>query len=764
MLDIYKGDIIEWLPGLIEETECQIPETVPSKKESLLERILYIEQELIFVIELSINPCLEKKVLPYERTKTEILRGLADGFAFRRTVDPYGKYANPKKEHLEKHKAVRDKTWDIIGEIVYKEPDIYIPELRGPLIKQVVEYHKVYKRIVYKYIVRWWVGGMVKNALLPSFDNCGGPEKDRIIEITSSTQSDSCNDTKVPVKRGRPSILQKQNPEWSGINITEDIKNTFKIAIRLFYDKREARPLRAAYQEMTAKMYNVGNKMDRGTLVAVIPPSYTIPSFDQFRYWHQKLQDYDKSLRKRLGKKYDLTARAILGDSTDMAQGPGSLYMIDATIADVYLVSTLNPHRIIGRPILYWVKDVLTRMIVGLYVGLEGPSWTSAQMAIVNTTSDKVAYCAEFGVEITKEEWPVQNLCEKFVGDGGELLSINSDALIEKLGISVSNCSPYRGDMKAIVEREFGIANEKVIKWIPGAVHNREPGEKDHRLDAKINITQFTRLMIGHVLEHNLANRLKDYRLGWDMIKDEVEPIPIEIWNWAKVNRSGQLRAKTPDTIKLALMPTAEATVTKAGILFKGMYYSCDLAIREQWFIKARNKKSWRIEVSFDTRKPQIIYIVLKDKTVVPCNRMEFEDKRFKNATHEEIEDYFALQNVKDKLHETERLQSAARLIAQREAEVAEAVARQKAEPKPDESNAKRVRDIPENRKEEKKRLAEKEAFDLTNGRKRSESATVLPFAASASEANAESKVNTAAGAKKNLLDTLKNNKGKNNG
>jgi len=566
------------------------------------------------------------------------------------------------------------------------------------------------------------------------------------------------------VKRGRPSILQNQNPEWSGVNVDENIKKTFKTAISLFYDKREAKPLRLAYKEMIAKLFNVGEKMDRGTVVAVIPPIYTIPSFDQFKYWHEKLQDFDKSVRKRLGKKYDLTARAILGDSTFMAQGPGSLYMIDATIADIYLVSSLNPHRIIGRPVLYWVKDVLTRMIVGLYVGLEGPSWTSAQMAIVNTTSDKVAYCAEFGIAITKEEWPVENLCEKFVADGGELLSINSDALIQKLGISVSNCAPYRGDLKAIVEREFGISNEKVTKWIPGAVHNREPGEKDHRLDAKLNITQFTRLMIGHVIEHNLSNRLKDYKLDWDMIADDLEPIPIEIWNWGKVNRSGQLRAKTPDVVKLALMPTAEATVTREGILFNKMYYSCDLAIQEQWFVKARNKKSWRIEVSYDTRQPRIIYLVLNHETVVPCYRMSFEDRRFRDATLEEIEDFFALQNVKDKLHETARVQSAARSIAKREAEVAEAVARQKAEPKPDESNAKRVRDIPENRKEEKKRLAEKEAFDLTKGRKRDGSANVLPFAPTASETNVESEVHTAAGVKKNLLNKLKSNKGENNG
>lgn len=52
MLDILMGDIIEWLPVLAEEMECQTPEPVLADKESILERILYIDQERIFVIKL----------------------------------------------------------------------------------------------------------------------------------------------------------------------------------------------------------------------------------------------------------------------------------------------------------------------------------------------------------------------------------------------------------------------------------------------------------------------------------------------------------------------------------------------------------------------------------------------------------------------------------------------------------------------------------------------------------------------------------------
>lgn len=54
---------------------------------------------------------------------------------------------------------------------------------------------------------------------------------------------------------------------------------------------------------------------------------------------------------------------------------------------------------------VYVVIDVFSRMVVGLYVGLEGPSWFGAMMALANTVSNKVLYCKQYGIDITKEDW-----------------------------------------------------------------------------------------------------------------------------------------------------------------------------------------------------------------------------------------------------------------------------------------------------------------------------------------------------------------------
>lgn len=74
--------------------------------------------------------------------------------------------------------------------------------------------------------------------------------------------------------------------------------------------------------------------------------------------------------RKRMGaKRYDKDMRGLLGTSNAQVIGPGSRYQIDATISDVYLVSRLDPSLIIGRPVVYVVIDVFSRLITGIYIG-----------------------------------------------------------------------------------------------------------------------------------------------------------------------------------------------------------------------------------------------------------------------------------------------------------------------------------------------------------------------------------------------------------
>ncbi|MGU7807970.1 transposase, partial [Escherichia coli] len=102
--------------------------------------------------------------------------------------------------------------------------------------------------------------------------------------------------------------------------------------------------------------------------------------------------------------------RPLQSTSNAQALGPGARYEIDATIADIYLVSNSNPESIVGRPTIYFVIDVFSRLVAGFYIGFESPSYLAAIQALNIAMTDKVQYCAEYGILIQPEDWPAVGL------------------------------------------------------------------------------------------------------------------------------------------------------------------------------------------------------------------------------------------------------------------------------------------------------------------------------------------------------------------
>ena len=177
---------------------------------------------------------------------------------------------------------------------------------------------------------------------------------------------------------------------------------------------------------------------EKNVKTSILVPPEKRPTFNQFRYWYEaENSDLEKNVTSRKGaKKYALENRAILGTSTQETIGPGSRYQIDATIADVYLVSKYQRNWIIGRPIVYVIIDVFSRMIVGVYVGLEGPSWLGAMMALANAASNKVPFCQKFGINIDEEQWACHHLPDCILGDRGELAGMTVETMIPNLFIT----------------------------------------------------------------------------------------------------------------------------------------------------------------------------------------------------------------------------------------------------------------------------------------------------------------------------------------
>jgi putative transposase len=577
-----------------------------------IERVLWIAKDKNECVTINI---LEEKPDPKSYSCEYILEAIDNLQAKVLTYDPY-LMNKVIKEPNEKDKRLRDKAWKRIKDIVDIEPNIYSKQERGEMIGELIKTNGYYSKTLNNDLRRYWKGGKTINALLPYFSNCGAPGIGR--------------ESKTGKKRGRKSKIQKIISKELGVNVNEEMKKIFRLAIKLHYNDTRKNPLSYAYETMIKQFFHIGYELKGGKEVPVIPPQEELPTLAQFKFYFYKERKLKEVLIKREGERnFNLKNRAAVGNAGLRASGPGSVYEIDATIGDFQLVHSIN-RKPIGRPVIYYVKDVFSRIIAGMYIGIENASWVGGMLAFENASTDKVEFCKKFGINITLDEWPCMHLPRSLTADRGEFEGYNSNRLNDMLGVRPDNTPPYRGDFKPFIEQHFRIMNNKGKPIIPGVVTTavKERGVKDSRLNAVLSIKEFTKIMILLVLDYN-NSIVKDYPMNIDMLKENLVPTPLNLWNWGMQNRYVGLHVKTRDQIRLALMPRGTATVTHdKGIFFnkKKIGYTCEEIENDGWFEKARQKR-WKVPISFDPRNQEYIYILREEKfEYIPCKLLpEFE-------------------------------------------------------------------------------------------------------------------------------------------
>lgn len=541
-------------------------------------RVISIDSAILYYVDLHGGTAMPKKAT-IEDMEIEIESNVLIPIS-----DPFLKsYA--EEDLTEKQLERRNLNWEIVFKAWSQSKDsILSKKNRKTAFLEIAEEHQITELKVKRLFTRFWQRGLNKNAMLPDYMHSGG--KGKVRELSREK------------KVGRPRIYGE---EEQGINITEDVKKQFRHVIKKYYRKSEKLTLNDTYQYLLKEFYS--NKYHEGESVKYkVWDKSKVPTYNQFYYWYKKTEEPQLDIQLRYSKKeYELKHRPILSHSALETDGPGTRFQVDATIADIYLVSSFDRNLIIGRPVIYGIMDVYSRLITGVYVGLEGPSWIGAMMTLDNMTMDKVEFCKQYGIDIDESEWPSHHLPETIIADRGEFEGYGVEQLINNLNVKIENTSPYRGDLKGIVERQFRTINEKIKRKAPGTIQKefRERGDRDYRLDASLNLEEFTKIIIHLVLNHN-QRTIEKYPLEKAMIKEHLTPSPLNLWKWGLSNRKGSLQTvQNRSILRLNLLPKGKARITRAGIKFKGLSYGSDKALNDQWYLK---RKSERIDVVYDPR------------------------------------------------------------------------------------------------------------------------------------------------------------------
>ncbi|QAY90692.1 transposase [Pseudomonas sp. ACM7] len=592
----------------------------PVEGSELLEkpvRILGVRDDFVLVIELGTNP-----TKPWRLEKSLLAEEIDSGAAVISPEMVPVHLLRSDDELSDNEKNSRDKNWHLVRSLVENQDALDILTSNfGALVANHAMEKGVERKQIYRLLYRYWSMGQTRNAFLWNTIACGGRGKEK-----------SRGSGVIP---GRPA-------KYLGVIVSDDgaimLEKRHMAHIRLAYGRvasGKCGKLKDAHKWMLNKFYRE-TKPD-GSKGNVVRGSY--PSIYQLRYNGKLFFDDLYKLKKRGGAiRYNKDHRALVGSASQGLVGAGHRYEIDSTIADVYLVHRVNRLWLIGRPVLYVVVDTFTRMIVGIHVGLEGPSWNGARHAIYNAYTPKKDFCKRYNIDIDEADWPCSHLPVELVADRAELLSYAGETMTNTLGTAVKILPPFRPDWKSIIESRFRLINENLdLKFVPGGVDARkmERGDRDYQLDAILDIDEFTEMVIVGVLAHNKSLRVP-HLLNREMIAAAVEPTPLGIWNWSMENNLLNTKIVSPAELKIALLPSQECRISRGGINFQGVQYTCQTAVRGEWLERSHSLQTKYVRVFYDPNSIENCWIKsnagFEPLTIVPQQRHKYGGLRMEEV------------------------------------------------------------------------------------------------------------------------------------
>lgn len=330
-------------------------------------------------------------------------------------------------------------------------------------------------------------------------------------------------------------------------------KTDYDWAIRTFYFSSKRFSLRAAYEMMLVQRYtgNDGKLIDN-------PPSWS--SFEHYFYRKGYHKQPQKIISREGLSNYQRNYRPMYGTSAAWRSRIGA-YQMDATEADIYLVSRLDRSVVIGRPNIYLAVDTATELIAGIYVGMDAGE-TAMLKCLANAASDKVSFCQEYGIMIDSSQWPNKGMPHELITDKGrDFCSKRVEELCIRYGVELQSLPPFRPDGKGLVEKSFDLLQQRYKPLLRGhGVIEPDAQERwatDYRKHAVLDIHQFMEVLVHCIVYLNSGRVLPNGKTS------------ASLWE----ESSNNLLPVNEKELHLLTLPREKAKLTRRGIHFNGLWY-----------------------------------------------------------------------------------------------------------------------------------------------------------------------------------------------
>ena len=274
---------------------------------------------------------------------------------------------------------------------------------RGMLIRRHAESMKVRPSNIYPLLRVYMLNGMTPNALYPAFERCGKSKQIRFHRASTPKGNE----------------VQSRGPHAQYVMSPEDHER-FQRTVKQ-HGGEEHLGIAGLYNAALREQYPCRYECINGTIKRVDWNVGEIPSKRQFRHWFNKTQDLAALHKMRLGSvNWEKDFRALHGSGAEETIGAGDRFQTDTMTLGGSLVSVFDHHTRIGAPRIVFVSDVATGPVVGFHVALENAKYDICRIALFNSFTNKVEFCARYGVTITPDQWPMDVLCSRLLMDRGE--------------------------------------------------------------------------------------------------------------------------------------------------------------------------------------------------------------------------------------------------------------------------------------------------------------------------------------------------------
>ena len=563
------------------------------QKKDTMYRVIHIDNRVCVLCMMGCTT-LNLVCIQTEELQEEIQNG---GFIVQipeahRVVDLNDMTPNAKEKFLLKRSFIR--------EIEKAYGPCYL-ELTGHSKKEafeaLMEKYNIPKNSAWRYIRMYLQSGLDENVFLPSY---------------LSRSAYHYNE-----KTGR-----KADSICTGIVIDETVRQHFQEALDYYKSGRE-KTQEDAFRRMNLKHYMKNEIGCTGDLRSRLLPVSERPTMRQFRYFVSKsLSQEEKDRIKTSAQEQRNNKRLLLSDNLKNVMGPGDCVEMDEVEVDLSLVSQVDMDQTVGRPIVYAMVDVYTRMIIAVSVAFDNNSVRGLTNCLMSLAEDKVELCKRYGIRISPDVWPSGFIPRTIRADrGSEYRSKEAKRIFNELGINLELVPGGSGSLKGSVEQSFHQlhSTQNPLLENKGLIEKRH--DSNHHREAMLTIEDFKRILYNFVVTHNQLY-MKDYPRTHDMIAKHITPIPAALWAYGIASYGSLRPIGNKDQFYYSLMTPITAKLSRKGITYKGLYYMDfkDFGLKRRMY--AQGTKQAPLEVRIDPRDVGAIYMLDRDKRLktIPLN------------------------------------------------------------------------------------------------------------------------------------------------